>query len=70
MFINLPKGADGKQEVSINVDEIASYENHTVTSYSYQEWTIIILKNGVKHDCQIKKVDFEKKLKLAFEAVQ
>jgi len=35
MFINLPKGADGKQEVSINVDEIASYENHTVTSYSY-----------------------------------
>ena len=68
LFITLLTGSDGRHEVSINVEEIASYENHTVTSYSYQEWTIVTLKNGVRHDCYIKKSDLEKKLKVAFEA--
>jgi hypothetical protein len=62
-FITASTGPDGRDEVSINVEEIASYRSHVVTSYSYQEWTLVSLKNGTQHDCRITKRDFEKKLR-------
>ena len=61
-FINLPTGSDGREEVSINVTEIASYRGHVVTSYSYVDYTEVVLKNGTVHDCQISKAKFEQRL--------
>lgn len=51
--IQLPCGPDGKHKVTILVSEIASYESHTVVSYSYEEWNRVTLKNGVQHDCKV-----------------
>lgn len=65
VFINLPTGSDGRDEVSINVTEIASYRGHVVTSYSYVDYTEVILKNGERHDCRISKSKFEDRLRAA-----
>jgi hypothetical protein len=67
VFINLPTGSDGRDEVSINVTEIASYRGHVVTSYSYVDYTEVVLKNGVTHDCRISKAKFEERLRVALD---
>lgn len=69
-FINLPTGRDGRDEVAINPHEIASYRSHTVVSYSYEDWTEIVLKNGLRHDCRISKREFEKRLLAAMGVEQ
>lgn len=56
--VELPCGSDGKDRVTIFVSEIASYRGHTVVSYSYQDWTEVTLKNGVKYDCKVSHRDF------------
>jgi hypothetical protein len=61
-FINLPIGSDGRDEVSINIAEIASFRGHVVTSYSYVDYTEVVMKNGIKYDCRISKSEFEKRL--------
>ena len=61
-FIRLPTGSDGRDTVAINVDEIASYREHTVVSYSYQQWTKVTLKSGVEHDCGISLAEFERRV--------
>lgn len=48
-LISLPMAND--QEVDINVHEIAALREHTVVSYSYQQWTEVTLKSGAKFDC-------------------
>lgn len=58
VFINLPTGSDGRDTVSINVEEISSALGHVVTSYSYVDYTLVTLKNGTEHDCRIKHSDF------------
>ncbi|NUS01985.1 MAG: hypothetical protein HOV97_05410 [Nonomuraea sp.] len=61
-FLTMPTGHDGRDEVSINIEEIASFKGHTKVSYSYEDWTLVTLKNGVQHDCRIKKAEFERRL--------
>lgn len=68
VFINFPTGSEGRDEVAINVTEIASYRSKTVVSYSYEDWTEVVLKNGVTHSVRVKKSDFERKLKEAYGA--
>lgn len=68
-FINLPTGSDGRDEVSINVEEIAALRAHVVTSYSYLDYTEVTLKNGRTFDCQISKRDVEKRMLAAIAEV-
>ena len=65
-FITVPHGE--RNEVTINVDEIAAYHGHVVTSYSYVDYTLVRLKSGDTYDCRIAKSDFEAKLRAALEA--
>ena len=58
-FITFPMG---EGEVSINIDEISSFYSHTVATYAYEDRTMVIMKNGERHDCRVKKVDFEKRI--------
>lgn len=62
IFVTLPTGSDGRDTVSINISEVASYRGHTVVSYSYEDWTEIVLKNGVRHDCRVSHSEFEKRM--------
>lgn len=59
IFISCPIGTDGRDSVSINVEQIASYQSHVVTSYSYVDYTLVTLHNGIQHDCRISKANFE-----------
>jgi hypothetical protein len=68
IIADLPTGSDGRNTVSIVITEIAAYESHIVTSYSYEDWTKITLKNGVVYDCRIAYRDFVNRLKAAAEA--
>ncbi len=68
-FITVPIGSDRRHQVSINVDEIASFKGHVVTSYSYVDYTEVVLKNGVVHDCRISRKEFEERLVLAWNKV-
>ena len=70
VFISLPTGSGGRDRVAINVEEIASYRGHTVTSYSYEDWTEVVLNNGVTHDCRISIADFEKRLCEAVASIE
>jgi hypothetical protein len=64
-FINLPTGSDGRDEVGINVYEIAALRAHVVTSYSYVDYTEVTLKNGRTFDCRIKKSEVEQRMRAA-----
>ena len=61
-FVKVPTDAESKHFVAINIEDIASYGTHTVVSYSYQEWTRVVLKGGKEFDCFISGADFEKAL--------
>lgn len=63
VLIDLPTGSDGRETVSINVEEIAAARGHVVTSYSYVDYTLITLKNGVEYDCRVSHADFLKRLR-------
>jgi hypothetical protein len=62
ILVRFPAGADGKDRVAINIGEIASFRSHTVTSYSYQEWTLVTLKSGKEHDLNISMDEFQKRI--------
>jgi len=64
-FVVLPTGPDGRDEVSINVEEIAALRSHVVTSYSYVDYTEVTLRNGTRFDCRIKKADVDKRVQEA-----
>lgn len=69
IFISLPTGPDGRDEVDINISEIAAMRSHVVTSYSYVDYTEITLKNGATFDCRIKKSELVKRLRAAMAEV-
>jgi hypothetical protein len=58
-FIEAPISEKG-HAVSIAVDQIASFRGHTVTSYTYEEWTIVVLKNGATHDTRLPYSEFKR----------
>lgn len=63
VFVTLPVGE--RDEVSIEVTEIAALRSHVVTSYSYVDYTEVTLKNGAVFDCRVKKSDVERKIQEA-----
>lgn len=61
-FIKFPTSGDNRRpgEVAIDIDEIASYEEFQVVSYTYERWTRVTLKtSGVQHECNVPMGVFE-----------
>lgn len=59
-FITLPMRE--RDQVAIDIAEIAAMREHTVVSYSYQRWTEVTLVNGKAFDCHISLADLEKRM--------
>lgn len=63
IFLTLPTGREGREEVTIAVSHIAAMRSHRVQGrMSFEDWTEIILKNGAMFDCKIKHSDLIKKV--------